>query len=294
MRTFKLDEISVVDKPAQAGAVATIMKRVGDLITKGQPMTPVQKLRSEMAAIDRKLDRILKATDPRNRERRRPSVMTPERASEVLQPYAGDLRNQPRGRRPKVDEEEYYPEAGEEFEKEPDEDEDEDDGIINTLRGDPKETTEDHEGDWYGAGTKGTARDHISGTRADDYVSGDESDELGTEEDEDELAAAITAKATDLMKRDSRLSPETAAMMAAARVTRTMPVGKSAAHGRPLYGCEREYRRREQDAAIAKARQQYGTRVVKSANGRDYTVRTQPTYAQAVAIAKRSNPHLFD
>lgn len=40
MRAFKINEISVVDRPAQSGALMSIMKRdSGDIVTKGSVLT---------------------------------------------------------------------------------------------------------------------------------------------------------------------------------------------------------------------------------------------------------------
>jgi hypothetical protein len=157
MKSFKLEEISVVDKPAQAGAKMAIMKRGGHVVI-GVPSMTEEKFANTLASIDRKLDLFLKATEdeyevyPRGQEFEKAPVpyqgkphhgdwppgsdtpgpgkrppkgtrandyvsddesdehggeMTPERASQVLRPYA-DHSVTPEEDEPQTEADELY------------------------------------------------------------------------------------------------------------------------------------------------------------------------------------------
>jgi hypothetical protein len=250
MRRFVLDEISAVDTPAQKGAVMTIMKR-GDVVInpEGTDMTPVQKLARQMAALDAKLDAILKA-QPTEYEFDANEV---EKAGVSYQgkPHRGD----------------WPP----------------------------------------GSDTPGPGNRPPKGTRADDYVSDDESDDhggamtperasqilqpyadhsvtpeeddpqtesdelyarLGDDEDEkDEVLSRVAAKADSLMKRDPRMSPRRAQMMAAGRVVSEYEAEASSFakrvgedYANRLFGREREYAKRADAAARQSIRKGYSDR----------------------------------
>jgi hypothetical protein len=113
------------------------------------------------------------------------------------------------------------------------------------------------------------------------------------DEEDEELEEALAAKANDLMKRDPRMSPERATMMAAARLNDAMSISKRGGHCGPM-GRERELRRRMQDEVIREAQKQFSKVSVRKAGGNDYRVRTAPSYNEAVEIAKRYYPGLFD
>jgi hypothetical protein len=266
MRRFVLDEISVVDTPAQKGAVVTIMKR-GDMAInpKGTEMTLVQKLQRQMAVLDAKLSAILKAGP---------------------------------------DEYEVYPKGQGEFQK-PEDYEDEDEDEIEKERVyRPGRTAAEHRGDWPpGSGTPGPGARPPKGTRADGHVSGDErggemtperasqvlqpyadhsiapeeddpntesdalwsrledEEDMDEEEMDEEMRSRIAAKADSLMKRDPRMSPTRAHMMAIERVA-SEAVAEADTFAkrngeqpmaRPLFGRELEYQKRADAAAQAKA-----------------------------------------
>jgi hypothetical protein len=234
MRQFQLEEISVVDSPAQKGAVATIFKRAGELCTKGQTMTPFEKLQRDMATLNHRLDAVLEATFEKERVHRpgrtaaqhrgdwpphsdedpapgkhpgnntrvddyvsgdeasKPgsNEMTPERASQVLQPYA-DHSEEPEEDNPQTESDELFARLGEE----------------------------------------------------------DEGDEE-TDEEVVEREEKIAAKAHDLMKRDPRMSPERATAMALQRVAHgdVRVAREMRKMGLPTFGREREYAKRAAEA----------------------------------------------
>jgi hypothetical protein len=223
MRRFQLEEISVVDSPAQKGAVMTIIKRAGELcVTKGPTMTPFEKLQRGMEELNTKLDlyflkeRVHRpgrtaaqhegdwpphsdedpapGNHPRNNTRTDDYVsgdesneMTPERASRVLQPYA-DHSEEPEEDEPRTESDELFNRLGDE------------------------EDEEDEE----------------------------------TEEEVVEREEKVAAKAHDLMKRDPRMSRERAISMALQRVAHgdVRVVREMRKMGLPNFGTEREYAKR--------------------------------------------------
>jgi hypothetical protein len=222
MRQFQLEEISVVDNPAQKGAVMTIMKRAGELCVppmKGQPMTSFEKLRREVAALNDKLDAVLKATARNGR--------TDLRDEQRTAPYRDEYQDEGE-------------EFGEEFEKEP----------IDTMHGDRKRTAADHEGDWPGAGTEGAARQRRSNTRADGFVSGDESHGEMTPERASEILQPYAQDGEDEDEEAKIDEMEDVAKRFAERFPRANPdlVTKAAYHAvadaRPEMGRERELMKR--------------------------------------------------
>jgi hypothetical protein len=246
MRAFKLEEISLVDKPAQQGARAVLMKRSGSLYippTEGQKMDAVKKLFGDLDTLNRKMDAILKATARR------------------------DLRDNERANPYYVDQDEA------EFEKEPEyeeEDYDEEDeyevGKGRVHR--PGRTAAQHEGDWPPGSDEDPApgRHPQDGTCVDDYVSGDEmtpqrasavlqpyaqhgEEEYDEEDEEDdaEVDEAVHKFADRLIKRFPRASNAVLAKTLAEAVDSTYV----ARHEN--FGREREYAKR----AAAKAAPMY-------------------------------------
>jgi hypothetical protein len=228
MRAFKLEEISVVDKPAQAGALATIMKRAGDMCTKGPEMTSVENLAKQMAALDRKFDLLF--VKGKQRER--------------------DMLNRTPTRTKTGDEMEVWPEGeGPEFEKEPDEDEaptseGEDDGGV-PYQGKPRR------GDWPpGSDTPGPGGE-MTPERASQVLQpyarddGEEDEAAKAEDDElEELEARTHKFAQRLAKRFPRASN--------ASLEKAMEGALHSSHASfdPTFGREREYAKRHDAAAI--------------------------------------------
>jgi hypothetical protein len=293
MRAFKLEEISLVDKPAQQGAVAVlmkraasdkIMKRLGEMcVQEEEEMTEYELLQKQMRAIDSKLDAILKAgpTDLRGVER--------------ATPYQVDQNGE-----------------GPEFEKEPEdyedeyevdeEDEDEVDKGGVPYQGKPRR------GDWPpGSDDPAPGDGPPDGTRGDDYVSGDESHERKRPQMTPERASQVLQPYADGGEEDEdeeeleegvhKLADRLAKMHPRATNGALQKTLEGALHARasfnPRFGREREYIKRAQAQAISEAQRQYSKVSIRKANGTEYRVRGPLSYSEAVEIAKQQYPDLF-
>jgi hypothetical protein len=261
MKAFKLEEISVVDKPAQAGAVATIMKRAGELcvgqgataamVQKETEMTDLELLQKQMRDCNAKLNRILKAgpTDLRGQERARP--------------YQVDQNGE-----------------GPEFEKEPEdfaeeeyEEEDDGDEVEKERVHRPGRTAAQHRGDWPpGSADPETGAAPPKGTRVDNYVFDDESNEMDAErasevlqpyahggeedEDEEEVQRAVGKLADRLAKRFPRASNASIEKMVEGALH------SSRVAYDPRFGREREYAKRATARDQSNVRKGYSDEVL--------------------------------
>ena len=160
MIRFRMDEISVVDKPAQEDATARLMKRRRDMsayaprnmqvvmAAKEAIQGIIAKAKEDLRGSSRSrfvetgegLQIIRRGTDKANLdedEQEHESEMTPARASEILQPYADDSVSPEE----ETESNSLYARLGEEEEDELDEDElDEDDDEEAALRHEVRES----------------------------------------------------------------------------------------------------------------------------------------------------------